>query len=198
MLHQHSLCQNVLQVQAVPTETAQQQAQAAQVQVQQVQVQNNQQTSAQQVLQLQQPMANQVNQPGGGIQIVQQFLNTNGEIQQIPFQLNPSQLQLIRMQMQGQNTNQPIIIHAAPVQQNNSPVQQTATQGTVFQQANQQLTQQQQAQAVYQIAQASGQSGTPVFLTQTPGGGTATVQIQAVTADQHSSTDEEQQQSNNF
>lgn len=55
--------------------------------------------------------------------------------------------------------------------------------------------------AVYQIqqvAQASGQvatSGTPVFLTQTPGGGTATVQIQAVTADQHSSTDEEQQQS---
>ncbi|KAF8796804.1 Nuclear transcription factor Y subunit gamma like protein [Argiope bruennichi] len=212
---------NVLQVQAVPTEAAQQQAQAAQVQVQQVQVQNNQQTSAQQVLQLQQPIANQVNQAGGGIQIVQQFLNSNGEIQQIPFQLNPSQLQLIRMQMQGQNTNQPIIIHAAPVQQNASQVQQTATQvsaenlwngvnsnetqqypqGTVFQQASQQLTQQQQAQAVYQIqqvAQASGQvatSGTPVFLTQTPGGGTATVQIQAVTADQHSSTDEEQQQS---
>ncbi|CAL1283449.1 unnamed protein product [Larinioides sclopetarius] len=209
---------NVLQVQAVSNEAAQQQAQ---VQVQQVQVQNNQQTSAQQVLQLQQPIANQVNQAGGGIQIVQQFLNSNGEIQQIPFQLNPSQLQLIRMQMQGQNTNQPIIIHAAPVQQNASQVQQTATQvsaenlwngvnsnenqqypqGTVFQQASQQLTQQQQAQAVYQIqqvAQASGQvatSGTPVFLTQTPGGGTATVQIQAVTADQHSSTDEEQQQS---
>ncbi|GFW99918.1 nuclear transcription factor Y subunit gamma isoform X9 [Trichonephila clavipes] len=72
--------------------------------------------------------------------------------------------------------------------------------GAVFQQANQQLTQQQQAQAVYQIqqvAQASGQvatSGTPVFLTQAPGGGT-TVQIQAVATDQHSSTDEEQQQS---
>ncbi|GFR23316.1 hypothetical protein TNCT_6932 [Trichonephila clavata] len=191
---------NVLQVQAVPAETAQQQAQTAQVQVQQVQVQNNQQTPAQQVLQLQQPMANQVNQPGGGIQIVQQFVNSNGEFQHIPFQLNPSQLQLIRMQMQGQNTNQPIIIHAAPVQQNASQVQQTATQGAVFQQANQQLTQQQQAQAVYQIqqvAQASGQvatSGTPVFLTQAPGGGT-TVQIQAVAADQHSSTDEEQQQS---
>lgn len=191
---------NVLQVQAVPTEAAQQQAQTAQVQVQQVQVQNNQQTSAQQVLQLQQPMANQVNQAGGGIQIVQQFVNSNGEFQHIPFQLNPSQLQLIRMQMQGQNTNQPIIIHAAPVQQNASQVQQTATQGAVFQQANQQLTQQQQAQAVYQIqqvAQASGQvasSGTPVFLTQAPGGGTA-VQIQAVATEQHSSTDEEQQQS---
>ncbi|KAF8796805.1 Nuclear transcription factor Y subunit gamma like protein [Argiope bruennichi] len=194
---------NVLQVQAVPTEAAQQQAQAAQVQVQQVQVQNNQQTSAQQVLQLQQPIANQVNQAGGGIQIVQQFLNSNGEIQQIPFQLNPSQLQLIRMQMQGQNTNQPIIIHAAPVQQNASQVQQTATQVSaenLWNGVNSNETQQ-YPQAVYQIqqvAQASGQvatSGTPVFLTQTPGGGTATVQIQAVTADQHSSTDEEQQQS---
>ncbi|GFT28280.1 nuclear transcription factor Y subunit gamma [Nephila pilipes] len=120
---------NVLQVQAVSTEAAQQQAQAAQVQVQQVQVQNNQQTSTQQVLQLQQPMANQVNQAGGGIQIVQQFVNSNGELQHIPaFQLNPSQLQLIRMQMQGQNTNQPIIIHAAPVPPNPSQVQQTATQ----------------------------------------------------------------------
>lgn len=54
-------------------------------------------------------------------------------------------------------------------------------------------------QTVYQIqqvAQPSGQiatSATPVFLTQGPGGGTATVQIQAVSADQQSSTDEEQQ-----
>ncbi|XP_035218922.1 nuclear transcription factor Y subunit gamma-like isoform X2 [Stegodyphus dumicola] len=192
---------SVLQVQAVPTDNAQQTAQTAQVQVQQVQVQNAQQNSAQQVLQLQQPMAGQVNQATGGIQIVHQFLNSNGEIQQIPLQLNQNQLQLIRMQMQGQNTNQPIIIHAAPVQQNAAQVQQTATQGTVFQQANQHLTQQQQAQTVYQIqqvAQPSGQvatTATPVFLTQAPGGGTATVQIQAVTTDQHSSTDEEQQQS---
>ncbi|KFM81236.1 Nuclear transcription factor Y subunit gamma, partial [Stegodyphus mimosarum] len=119
---------SVLQVQAVPTDNAQQQAQTAQVQVQQVQVQNAQQNSAQQVLQLQQPMAGQVNQATGGIQIVHQFLNSNGEIQQIPLQLNQNQLQLIRMQMQGQNTNQPIIIHAAPVQQNAAQVQQTATQ----------------------------------------------------------------------
>lgn len=54
-------------------------------------------------------------------------------------------------------------------------------------------------QTVYQIqqvAQPSGQvttNATPVFLTQGPGGGTATVQIQAVPADQQSSTDEEQQ-----
>lgn len=43
-------------------------------------------------------------------------------------QINQNHLQFIRMQMQGQNTNQPIIIHAAPVQSNASPVQQTATQ----------------------------------------------------------------------
>ncbi|KAG8178878.1 hypothetical protein JTE90_018571 [Oedothorax gibbosus] len=196
------------QAQQVQNEQAQQQAQAAAAQVQ-VQVQNNQQNAAQQVLQLQQPMANQVNQASNGIQIVQQFINSNGEIQQIPIQLNPSQMQLIRMQLQSQSTNQPIIIHASPVQQNTAQVQQAATQETiwngvnsneaqytqaaVFQQGNQQFTQQ-QAQAVYQIqqvAQASGQSGTPVFLTQAPGGGA--VQIQTVTAEQQSSTDEEQQ-----
>lgn len=54
-------------------------------------------------------------------------------------------------------------------------------------------------QTVYQIQQVQQPSGqvttnaTPVFLTQGPGGGTATVQIQAVPADQQSSTDEEQQ-----
>ncbi|XP_054712324.1 nuclear transcription factor Y subunit gamma-like [Uloborus diversus] len=188
----------VLQVQAVSAEATQQQAQAAaQVQVQQVQVQNAQQPASQQVLQLQQPMAGQVNQAGGGIQIVQQIINQNGEIQQIPFQLNQNQLQLLRMQMQGQNTNQPIIIHAAPVQQG-QPTQ--APQGAVFQQANQHLTQQQQTQTVYQIQQVAQAPGgqvattaTPVFLTQAPGGGTATVQIQAVSAEQ-TTTDEDQQQ----
>lgn len=44
---------------------------------------------------------------------------------------------------------------------------------------------------IQQVAQAGGQSGTPVFLTQAPGGGA--VQIQTVTAEQQSSTDEEQQ-----
>ncbi|KAG8178879.1 hypothetical protein JTE90_018571 [Oedothorax gibbosus] len=179
---------NVVQVQ---NEQAQQQAQAAAAQVQ-VQVQNNQQNAAQQVLQLQQPMANQVNQASNGIQIVQQFINSNGEIQQIPIQLNPSQMQLIRMQLQSQSTNQPIIIHASPVQQNTAQVQQAATQETIWNGVN--SNEAQYTQAVYQIqqvAQASGQSGTPVFLTQAPGGGA--VQIQTVTAEQQSSTDEEQQ-----
>ncbi|XP_015907979.1 nuclear transcription factor Y subunit gamma isoform X2 [Parasteatoda tepidariorum] len=190
---------SVLQVQAVSNETAQQ-AQAAQVQVQ---VQNAQQSQAQQVLQLQHSMAGQVNQAGGGIQIVQQVVNSNGEIQQIPIQLSPNnQLQFIRMPCQGQSTNQPIIIHAAPVQQN-AQVQQTATQVSAENMWNgvESHEPQQFSQTVYQIqqvAQASGQvatTATPVFLTQAPGaGGAATVQIQTVTADQHSSTDEEQQQ----
>ncbi|XP_071040544.1 nuclear transcription factor Y subunit gamma isoform X6 [Parasteatoda tepidariorum] len=185
--------------QQVSNETAQQ-AQAAQVQVQ---VQNAQQSQAQQVLQLQHSMAGQVNQAGGGIQIVQQVVNSNGEIQQIPIQLSPNnQLQFIRMPCQGQSTNQPIIIHAAPVQQN-AQVQQTATQVSAENMWNgvESHEPQQFSQTVYQIqqvAQASGQvatTATPVFLTQAPGaGGAATVQIQTVTADQHSSTDEEQQQ----
>lgn len=188
---------SVLQVQVPDAQQNQQQ-----VQVQQVQVQNAQQAQAQQVLQIPQQVANQVNQQGGGIQIVQQFIGSNGEIQQIPIQINQNQLQFIRMQMQGQNTNQPIIIHAAPVQQNASPVQQTATQVSaenVWNGVSSHETSDQYPQTVYQIqqvAQPSGQvatSATPVFLTQGPGGGTATVQIQAVTADQHSSTDEEQQ-----
>ncbi|KAK4884756.1 hypothetical protein RN001_001027 [Aquatica leii] len=52
---------------------------------------------------------------GGNIQIVQQIMTPGGEIQQIPIQLTPQQLQMIRMQLQS-NTNQPLIIQAAPIQ----------------------------------------------------------------------------------
>ncbi|XP_018321406.1 nuclear transcription factor Y subunit gamma isoform X2 [Agrilus planipennis] len=51
----------------------------------------------------------------GGIQIVQQIVTPSGEIQQIPIQLSPQQLQMIRMQLQN-NTSQPLIIQAAPIQ----------------------------------------------------------------------------------
>ncbi|KAH7975440.1 hypothetical protein HPB52_001769 [Rhipicephalus sanguineus] len=70
-----------------------------------------------QVVQLQQPVQTQQVAQQGGIQIVQQVINSNGEIQQIPIQLTPAQLQLIRMQMQGQSTGQPIIIQTAPIPQ---------------------------------------------------------------------------------
>ncbi|XP_015586838.1 nuclear transcription factor Y subunit gamma [Cephus cinctus] len=76
-----------------------------------VTVQSPQQNSGQQVIQLQQTPTSQT----GGIQIVQQIVTPNGEIQQIPIQLTPQQLQMIRMQVQG-GSNQPIIIQAAPIQ----------------------------------------------------------------------------------
>ncbi|XP_015112242.1 nuclear transcription factor Y subunit gamma [Diachasma alloeum] len=78
-----------------------------------VTVQSPQQGGGQQVIQLQQ--AQQTSPQSGGIQIVQQIVTPNGDIQQIPIQLTPQQLQMIRMQVQG-GSNQPIIIQAAPIQ----------------------------------------------------------------------------------
>ncbi|KAL7292975.1 nuclear transcription factor Y subunit gamma-like [Trichogramma pretiosum] len=69
-------------------------------------------TTGGQVIQLQQPQQTAVQT--SGLQIVQQVVTPSGEIQHIPIQLSPQQLQMIRMQVQGGNT-QPIIIQA-PVQ----------------------------------------------------------------------------------
>ncbi|XP_058801606.1 nuclear transcription factor Y subunit gamma-like isoform X3 [Phymastichus coffea] len=75
-------------------------------------VQNPQQGG--QVIQIQQPQQTATT-ANGGIQIVQQIVTPSGEIQQIPIQLTPQQLQMIRMQVQSGN-NQPIIIQATPIQ----------------------------------------------------------------------------------
>ena len=78
--------------------------------------QTQQQPSQAQVIQLQpQQMTNTVAPPPGGIQIVQQIVGPGGDIQQIPVQLTPQQLQLIRAQMTG-GTSQPIVIQTAPIQ----------------------------------------------------------------------------------
>ncbi|XP_053975004.1 nuclear transcription factor Y subunit gamma-like isoform X2 [Hylaeus anthracinus] len=79
-----------------------------------VTVQSQQQSSGQQIIQLQQAQQTPTTQTGG-IQIVQQIVTPSGEIQQIPIQLTPQQLQMIRMQVQG-GSNQPIIIQTAPIQ----------------------------------------------------------------------------------
>ncbi|KAH6921694.1 hypothetical protein HPB50_004112 [Hyalomma asiaticum] len=126
-----------------------------------------------QVVQLQQPVQTQPVAQQGGIQIVQQVINSNGEIQQIPIQLTPAQLQLIRMQMQGQSTGQPIIIQTAPIPQ-------AAPQPPP-----------QQPQTLYQIQQAPGQPAS-VFLA--PAGAVAgtpqtTVQIQTQQETQASEDD---------
>nr|CAH7718615.1 unnamed protein product [Callosobruchus chinensis] len=72
--------------------------------------------------------------PPGNVQIIQQIVTPTGEVQQIPIQLTPQQLQMIKMQLQG-NSSQPVIIQTAPIATGAQPqliqVQQgTATSGT--------------------------------------------------------------------
>lgn len=83
----------------------------------------------------------QTNTPN--IQIVQQIVTPTGEVQQIPVQLTPQQLQLIRMQVQSGGSAQPIIIQAAPIQANGSN----------------------QTQLI-QVSPSQSQGAQPVFLTQ--------------------------------
>ncbi|KAL0276795.1 UNVERIFIED_CONTAM: hypothetical protein PYX00_004291 [Menopon gallinae] len=65
----------------------------------------------------------------GGLQIVHQIVTPSGEVQNIPLQLTPQQLQMIRMQLQG-NSNQPLILQTGPVHVSvNNPIQ-VAPQGT--------------------------------------------------------------------
>jgi len=90
---------------------------------------NNQQQVVPQVIQLQpqQMLPSQSAPPPGGIQIVQQIMTPSGEIQQIPIQLSPQQLQVIKSQMIG-GTTQPIVIQTAPIQATAAPQQQQQPQ----------------------------------------------------------------------
>ncbi|PSN51093.1 Nuclear transcription factor Y subunit gamma [Blattella germanica] len=110
------------------TSSTQQQASPAQQNQHTAQVIQLQQQSSNQAVVAAQQQQQQQQQQGGGIQIVQQIVTPNGEIQQIPIQLTPSQLQMIRMQMQG-GTNQPIIIQTAPIQ----AIQQPSAQPQIIQ-----------------------------------------------------------------
>lgn len=125
LAHQH---QQALQNGGGQAHTAQPQSQPQVVQtggaggVQTITVGGGQQVTAAttitpQIIQLQpqQMMTSQQAPPPGGIQIVQQIIGPNGEIQQIPIQLSPQQLQVIRSQMIG-GTAQPIVIQTAPIQ----------------------------------------------------------------------------------
>ncbi|ODN03912.1 Nuclear transcription factor Y subunit gamma [Orchesella cincta] len=102
--------------------------------VQQPQLVTTQTAQGTTVLQLQQPQYQQ--QQAGGIQLVQQVVGPNGEIQQIPIQLSASQLQMLRMQLQGNQiaTSQP---QASPIILQTSPVQQGATVMTTAQNGTQ-------------------------------------------------------------
>lgn len=66
----------------------------------------------------------------GNLQIVHQIVTPSGEVQNIPLQLTPQQMQLIRMQLQN-NTNQPVILQSSVPQQAAAPsIIQMAPQGT--------------------------------------------------------------------
>ena len=124
--------QLVLQSLNLNSLTAQQQLQQQQQHQQQQQQQHQQQQQSQQ----------QQQQLGSGIQIVQQIVGPNGEIQQIPvcivfsihiksiiiksffsfiqLQLSPQQLQMIRMQLGGNNGQQLILQSSHTAQPNQS------------------------------------------------------------------------------
>ncbi|XP_075233783.1 nuclear factor Y-box C [Lycorma delicatula] len=117
------------QIQAVTVQSQPDQASSTATQNVAANVTNNQP----QVIQIQGPTHN-TNAATAGVQLFQQIVTPNGEVQQIPFQLSPQQLQMIRMQVQGGH-NQPIIIQAAaPAQAQLIQVtgQQNAGQGPVF------------------------------------------------------------------
>ncbi|EFA06660.1 nuclear transcription factor Y subunit gamma [Tribolium castaneum] len=85
-------------------------------------------TSAQTPVLIQAGQAIAQNQPGN-VQIVQQIVTPSGEIQQIPINLTPQQLQMIKMQLQG-NTSQPVIIQTAPIATSQPHLIQVAQQGS--------------------------------------------------------------------
>nr|CAI5828691.1 unnamed protein product [Callosobruchus analis] len=67
--------------------------------------------------------------PPGNVQIIQQIVTPTGEVQQIPIQLTPQQLQMIKMQLQG-NSSQPVIIQTAPIATGTQPQLIQVQQGT--------------------------------------------------------------------
>ncbi|XP_074642829.1 nuclear transcription factor Y subunit gamma-like isoform X2 [Tubulanus polymorphus] len=90
--------------------------QVIQIQAPAVQQQQHQQQQQQQQQSVQQQST---------AQVFQQIVTPNGELQNIPIQLNASQLQSIQLQMQGRGTNQPIVIQTAAQQ---GQIQQTTDQ----------------------------------------------------------------------
>ncbi|KAK7075952.1 hypothetical protein SK128_018553 [Halocaridina rubra] len=107
-----------------------------------------QQQQSPQIIQVQPQQGPQTTQAPstGGIQIIQQIVGPDGQIQQIPIQLTPQQLQMIRLQMSGAS-QQPIIIQTAPIQ-------------AVTPQAQTSVTSQPQ---IIQLQQTGGQ---PLYITQ--------------------------------
>lgn len=134
------------------TVTAAQQPQIIQIQAPQIQQTVSQIQTAPQVIQTQAvtPQAPQVQiqqqaQQPQQTQVYQQVITASGEVQNVPIQLTPQQLQAIQMQLQGKQSNQPIIIQSS--QQPAVQTVQTATQSNQSQFGT---------QSVFQIQQLPG------------------------------------------
>lgn len=79
-----------------------------------------------QVIQVQSP-APPAAQPAT-LQVYTQMVSANGEIQNIPIQLTPSQMQSIALQMQGKQPGQQFIIQTAPADQTQGPTESQQSQ----------------------------------------------------------------------
>ncbi|KAL4237056.1 hypothetical protein ACF0H5_005440 [Mactra antiquata] len=112
--------------------------------IQQPQQQQQQQTTQQQPTQVQ-----QVQQPQ--TQVFQQVITPSGQVENVPIQLTPQQLQAIQMQLQGKTSNQPIIITSGT-----QPQQTTVSQPEQVQFSN---------QGVFQVQQLAN-SGQQVYIQQ--------------------------------
>lgn len=144
------ILQPPFQIQTAQTTTAAATTPAPAQQVITVQPQQQTTITAQpQVQQIQQvQQVQQIQPPQTQTQVFQQVITPSGEVQNVPIQLTPAQLQAIQMQLQGKG-NQPIIIQT-PATQTQTATQ--ADQNNVF--AN---------QSVFQVQQLAG-SGQQVFI----------------------------------
>uniref|UniRef100_A0A6M2DHT0 Nuclear transcription factor Y subunit gamma n=1 Tax=Xenopsylla cheopis TaxID=163159 RepID=A0A6M2DHT0_XENCH len=101
----------------------------ATVAAQNVTLTDSAQGSSTQTPNLSTPLTSSSSGTNNNIQIMQQIVTPSGEVQHIPISLTPSQLNIIRMQMQN-NTSQPIVIQAAPLQTGQSQILQVGQNNT--------------------------------------------------------------------
>ena len=146
--------QNVIQQPAYQIQTAAQTTQ--QPQVIQIQAPSVQQQPAQaQTVTANQPTVQQVQvqqaqqQPQQQTQVYQQVITASGEVQNVPIQLTPAQLQAIQMQLQGKQSNQNVFIKGS------QPNVQTVSADSQF-----------NTQQMFQIQQLPGQSGQQIYIQQ--------------------------------
>lgn len=104
----------------------------------------------------------------GSQQVIHQIVTPTGEVQNVPIQLTPAQLQSLQVQVQGQRSGQAIVLQGG----NNQTQTTTPQQTTVTQQTTDQTQQQGVTQPLFQIQQVpSFGNGQQQILFQVPSQG---------------------------